>query len=94
MRKVLSCLFVPALLFAALLTAPTAARAAGGPYYPGDGGRETVASSREKALQDVAYVAAAVLGVALVGGIWKLRHDTKSASANAHRPRKPWEQLP
>jgi uncharacterized membrane protein YqjE len=45
-------------------------------------------------LQEVAYVVAAVMVVALLVGIWKLRSDTKSASAAAHRPRKPWEQLP
>jgi hypothetical protein len=42
----------------------------------------------------VAFVAAAVIGAALFIGIWKLRSDTKSASAAAYRPRKPWEELP
>jgi hypothetical protein len=39
-------------------------------------------------------VAALVMVVALVIGAWKLRSDTKSATAAAGRPRKPWEQLP
>ena len=34
------------------------------------------------------------LGVLNFIGIWKLRSDTKSASAAAYRPRKPWEELP
>jgi hypothetical protein len=45
-------------------------------------------------LQEIAYVAGLVMVVAIVIGAWKLRADTKSATASAGRPRKPWEQLP
>jgi hypothetical protein len=45
-------------------------------------------------LRVAAYVGAAVIGLALVGGAWKLLSDARSAAAEPPRPLQPWERLP
>ena len=42
----------------------------------------------------MALIAAAVLGVALLGGAVKLACDMKKVPADAPRPKQPWERLP